>query len=87
MLTFCCVCATIDCVMIYNRLALLRTERGLSRQELAKELGINYQTIGFIERGDYFPSLELAFQISEYFEVELTSVFSSKPFKSLFKEQ
>lgn len=74
------------CVMLYNRLAVLRTERGISRQELADNVGVNYQTIGFIERGDYSPSLELAFQIADYFEVEITQIFASKPFKSLFQE-
>ncbi|HSX31402.1 MAG TPA: helix-turn-helix transcriptional regulator [Candidatus Saccharimonadales bacterium] len=70
--------------MIYNRIALLRTEAGLSRQELADKVDVNYQTIGFIERGDYFPSLELAFKIAQVFGVELTVVFSDQPFESLF---
>lgn len=70
--------------MIYNRIALLRTEHGMSRQELADKVGVNYQTIGFIERGDYSPSLELAFAIADVFDVELTTLFSDKPFKPLF---
>lgn len=70
--------------MIYNRIALLRTEQGLSRQELAERVDVHYQTIGFIERGDYSPSLELAFKIAEVFDVELTTIFSDKPFESLF---
>ena len=70
--------------MIYNRIALLRTEQGLSRQDLAEKVGVNYQTIGFIERGDYSPSLELAFKIAETFGVEVTTVFSDSPFRPLF---
>lgn len=70
--------------MIYNRIALLRTEQGLSRQELADKVGVNYQTIGFIERGDYSPSLELAFKLARVFGVEVTTVFSDKPFEPLF---
>ena len=70
--------------MIYNRIALLRTEQNLSRQELADKVGVNYQTIGFIERGDYSPSLELAFKIAAVFGVEVTTVFSDQPFKPLF---
>jgi putative transcriptional regulator len=70
--------------MIYNRIALLRTEKGLSRQELAEKVDVNYQTIGFIERGDYSPSLELAFKLAEVFDVELTTIFSDKPFQPLF---
>lgn len=72
------------CVMIYNQIALMRTEAGMSRQELADKVDVNYQTIGFIERGDYSPSLELAFKIAEVFGVEVTTVFSDKPFAPLF---
>jgi DNA-binding XRE family transcriptional regulator len=73
--------------MIYNRVALLRTEAGISRQELADKVGVNYQTIGFIERGDYAPSLELAFAIAGAFGVAITTVFSDMPFKPLFSSK
>ncbi|MDQ6721162.1 MAG: helix-turn-helix transcriptional regulator [Candidatus Dormibacteraeota bacterium] len=65
---------------IRNRITVLRAERGLSRQRLAEALGINYQTVGYLERGDYNPSLELAFRIAEYFELPLEAVFSRRPF-------
>jgi DNA-binding XRE family transcriptional regulator len=65
---------------IQNRIAVLRAERGLSRQQLSDALGINYQTIGYLERGDYNPSLELAFRIAEYFGLPLEAVFSRQPF-------
>ena len=68
---------------IYNRLAVLRAERGLSRQALAEAVGVNYQTIGFLERGDYNPSLSLAFALSEYFGVPIEAIFSPKPFQPL----
>ncbi len=69
--------------MIYNRLAVLRAEAGMSRQVLADKVDVNYQTIGFIERGDYSPSLELAFKIADVFGVEINEVFSDKKFKPL----
>lgn len=72
--------------MIYNRVALLRTEAKLTRHELANKVSVNYQTIGFIERGDYSPSLDLAFKIAEVFGVDVSTVFSDKPFASLFKK-
>jgi putative transcriptional regulator len=65
---------------IHNRLAVLRTERGLSRQQLAEALGVNYQTVGYLERGTYHPSLDLAFSIADYFDVPLDAVFSRAPF-------
>lgn len=64
---------------LYNRIAVLRAERGLSRQDLADAVGVNYQTVGYLERGDYNPSLELAFRISEYFGLPLEAIFSRKP--------
>jgi len=72
--------------MIYNRIKLLRTERGLSRKELADAVGVNFQTIGYLERGDYNASLELAFKLSEFFEVPITMAFSPRPFKTLSEE-
>jgi putative transcriptional regulator len=71
---------------LYNRLAVLRAERGLSRQNLADALGVNYQTVGYLERGDYNPSLELALRICEYFRLPVEMVFSRKPFRPLTEE-
>ncbi len=68
---------------LYNRLQVLRAERGLSRQELADAVGVNYQTIGYLERGDYNPSLELAFKLSEYFGLPIEAIFSTKPLRPL----
>jgi putative transcriptional regulator len=68
---------------IYNRLAVLRAERGLTRQELAEAVEVNYQTIGFLERGDYNPSLTLAFALSQYFGVPIEAIFSPQPFQPL----
>ncbi|HEY1163223.1 MAG TPA: helix-turn-helix transcriptional regulator [Candidatus Dormibacteraeota bacterium] len=68
---------------IQNRITVLRAERGLSRQQLADALGINYQTVGYLERGDYNPSLELAFRIAEYFGLPLEAVFSRQPFEPM----
>jgi DNA-binding XRE family transcriptional regulator len=65
---------------IHNRLAVLRAEHGLSRQQLAEALGVNYQTIGYLERGTFHPSLDLAFAIADYFDVPLDAVFSRAPF-------
>ena len=73
-------------ITIHNRLAVLRAERGMSRLALANALGINYQTIGYLERGEYNPSLELAFRISEFFALPIEAIFSTRPFKPLSEE-
>jgi putative transcriptional regulator len=68
---------------IHNRIAVLRAERGLSRQDLADALDINYQTVGYLERGEYNPSLDLAFAIAALFELPLEAVFSTTPFERM----
>ena len=50
---------------------------------MADELGVHYQTIGYLERGEYSPSLHLALKIAGYFEVPLEFVFSTEPFARL----
>jgi DNA-binding XRE family transcriptional regulator len=72
--------------MLYNRIAVLRSERSLSRADLARVTGVNVQTIGFLERGDYSPSLELAFKISGYFKLPVEAVFSPEPFRPLSEQ-
>jgi DNA-binding XRE family transcriptional regulator len=68
---------------VHNRIALLRAEQGVSRRELADGLGVHYQTIGYLERGEFSPSLHLALRIAAYFAVPVEVVFSLTPFKRL----
>jgi putative transcriptional regulator len=65
---------------IFNRIAMLRAERGTSRRQLAEALGVHYQTVGYLERGEYSPSLHLALRIARHFEVPVEVVFSTDPF-------
>ncbi|HEX9864634.1 MAG TPA: helix-turn-helix transcriptional regulator [Acidimicrobiia bacterium] len=71
---------------VHNRIAMLRAERGISRRELSEALGVHYQTVGYLERGEYSPSLNLALRIAEYFEVPVEVVFSTTPFARLGSE-
>ena len=68
---------------VHNRIALLRAEQGVSRRALADALGVHYQTIGYLERGEYNPSLHLALRIAEFFGVPVEVVFSTSPFPRL----
>lgn len=68
---------------VHNRIAMLRAERGISRRDLAHALGVHYQTIGYLERGEYSPSLHVALRIAEYFEVPVEVVFSLTEFPRL----
>jgi putative transcriptional regulator len=69
--------------VVHNRIAQLRAERGVTRRDLATALGVHYQTVGYLERGEYSPSLYLALRIAEYFEVPVEVVFSLQPFPRL----
>ncbi|TCB95912.1 transcriptional regulator [Micromonospora zingiberis] len=69
--------------VVYNRIAMLRAERGVTRRQLAEALGVHYQTIGYLERGEFSPSLHLALRIARHFEVPVEVVFSAEPFPRL----
>ena len=71
---------------VHNRISMLRVERGVSRKDLAGALGIHYQTVGYLERGEYSPSLFLALRIAEYFDVPMEVVFSLTSFPRLGSE-
>jgi DNA-binding XRE family transcriptional regulator len=68
-------------VPVYNRIAEQRELLGMSRQQLAEIVGVHYQTIGYLERGEYSPSLALALRIAEAFETDVQRLFSINPFK------
>ena len=65
---------------VHNRIAILRAEQGVTRRELADALGVHYQTVGYLERGEYNPSLNLALRIAEFFGLPVEVVFSTRPF-------
>lgn len=71
---------------LHNRLALFRAEAGLSRKELAERVGVNPQTIGFLERGQYGPSLELGLRLAGVFGVPVETLFSLEPFPPLARQ-
>jgi putative transcriptional regulator len=68
---------------LYNRISVFRAEQGISRRQLADAVGVNNQTIGYLERGDYKPSLELALKIARHFGVAVEMLFSFERFESI----
>lgn len=66
---------------VYNRIEEVRMDLGLSRQELADKVGVHYQTIGYLEREEYSPSLVLALRISQALQTPVTELFSLSQFK------
>ncbi len=70
-------------INIYNRLKTFRVNANLSRKDLAEKVGVNYQTIGYLERGEYFPSLELALKLAKLFQIRVEDIFSLEEFDNL----
>lgn len=68
-----------DGEQVHTLIEPLRTARGLSRQELADAVDVHYQTVGYLERGEYSPSLALALRIARVLEVTVEDVFSLDP--------
>lgn len=68
---------------VHNRLAALRADRGWSRRELADAVGVHYQTLGYLERGEYSPSLVLALRIARLFDLPVEAIFSLEPMQPM----
>ncbi len=61
---------------IQNNIRRLRFDAGeMTQQELADKVEVSRQTIVAIEKGNYSPSLELAFRIARLFETTVEEVF------------
>ena len=65
---------------LFNCIHSLRVEQGLSRQELADLIGVHYQTVGYLERGEYSPSLLLALRIASALNRGVEEIFSVEDF-------
>jgi DNA-binding XRE family transcriptional regulator len=61
-----------------NLVEQFRTKRGLSRQELAELVGVHYQTMSYIERGEYAPSLALALRLAAVLNCKVEQLFKLK---------
>lgn len=62
-------------LVISNRLRVLRAEKDISQEALAREIGVTRVTINCIERGVYLPSLELGLALARFFGRKVEEVF------------
>lgn len=63
-------------VLIGNYIRKLRFNQDeMTQQQLADKVGVTRQTIVALEKGNYSPSLELAFRIAHAFNLSLEEVF------------
>lgn len=63
---------------IENRIQDLRNSKGLTQEELAKAVDVTRATILAIEKGNYNPSLELAFRLAKFFKLGIEEIFFEK---------
>ena len=63
-----------------NKLKIYRAMHDLTQEALAERLRVTRQTILAIEKGKYYPSLELAFKIAEVFDVKIEDIFQYKEY-------
>lgn len=61
---------------IGNKVYEFRVLNRMSQQDLADKVGVSKQTIFVMEKGNYQPTLLLAFRIAHFFNVELTDIFN-----------
>ena len=58
-----------------KRIKELRARFDLSQLDLALKVGVRRETIVFLEKGKYNPSLKLAYDISKVFKLSIEEVF------------
>ncbi len=58
-----------------NRIRENRNKLGLTQEELAARVGVRRETIIFLEKEKYNPSLKLAFDIANVFKMKVDDLF------------
>ncbi len=61
-----------------NRIKELRARDNLTQEELAKKVGVRRETILFLEKGKYNPSLKLAYKIAKVLKTKIDELFNFK---------
>lgn len=58
-----------------NKIKELRARENLTQAKLAELVGVRRETIVFLEKGKYNPSLNLAYAIAHVFNLTIEEVF------------
>jgi len=58
-----------------TRIKELRARHSLTQEDLAKKVDVRRETIVFLEKGKYNPSLKLAYDIAQVFKLNIEEVF------------
>jgi len=62
-----------------NRIKELRARFDLTQDDLAIKVGVRRETIVFLEKGKYNPSLRLAYDVAKTFNMTIEEVFFFEP--------
>ena len=60
---------------MHNRIKELRARHNLTQENLARMVNVRRETIVFLEKGKYNPSLKLAYDLSKVFNVSIEELF------------
>ena len=69
-----------------NHVEALRKQLGMSQDAFAKAMKVSRQTISAIETGKYNPSLDLAFEIADFFGKSIEEIFIYERVRKYEKE-
>jgi len=58
-----------------NRIKEFRARLNLTQEELAKKVNVRRETIVFLEKNKYNPSLKLAYDIAKVFDCSIEDIF------------
>jgi len=61
--------------MMQTRIKELRARHNLTQEDLAKEVGVRRETVLYLEKGKYNPSLKLAHDIAKVLQTTIDELF------------
>jgi len=62
--------------LVKTRIKELRANAGMTQEELARQVGVRRETIVFLEKGKYNPSLKLAYRVAKALGSTIEEVFT-----------
>lgn len=72
---------------LVSKIKELRAESDITQEKLAEEVGVTRQTISYLEKGEYNPSLKIAHDIAQYFGKSVDDVFTYETVLTIKREQ
>jgi len=69
---------TLGGVYLKNRIKELREKHGLTQKQLGEKTGVSRQAINAIETGKFDPSIWLAYDLAQLFNMSIEEVFNFK---------